>query len=426
MMTSGVVMGCTSTDDAGDVAEAPTYYQDIKPIMDAHCVGCHQEGAIGQGLLTDYANVAMRAPAIATAVTSRTMPPWLADADCNDYLHDPSLADDQVAAINAWVDAGTPEGEPSTATQALQGDGAESMSRIDHTLTMPVDYSPVLSPEDYRCFIVDWPEDQASFVTGIGFNPGNASTVHHIIAFLAPPGEVAKYEQLDAAEAGAGYTCYGGPGGEQDINTAFLGAWAPGAGAYDFPAGTGVPVEPGSKIIMQVHYNLVTWDGEPDRTSIDVMVDTSVEREAQWAFFADPTWFFGGEMPIPAGDPDVVHTFSMDPTGYIGGDFDVYQVGVHMHTRGTKATFDVVRPDESEQCVLDVPRWDFDWQFPYRLQEPVRVSEGDQLRITCHWDNSPGNQPFVGGMQTPPVDINWGDGTKDEMCLGLVYVTTDL
>jgi hypothetical protein len=152
-----------------------------------------------------------------------------------------------------------------------------------------------------------------------------------------------------------------------------------------------------------------------------------VEKEAQWQFYADPSWFFGGEMVIPAGDPDVVHTFSMDPTAYLGGDFDVYHVGLHMHTRGTEATLDIVRAESADEtCLLDIPRWDFNWQAPYRLQQPVRVSQGDQLRITCHWDNSQQNQPSVNGMPMAPNELNWGEGTGDEMCLGLLYVTTDM
>ena len=248
-----------------------------------------------------------------------------------------------------------------------------------------------------------------------------------MIAFVATPEQVPLYEEIDASEDGPGYTCYGGPGGPQDGNTGFLGGWAPGTDPYDFPAGTGVRMEPGSKVILQVHYNQVTWDGEPDNSSIDVMVAPSVAKEAQWAFFANPQWIFSGAMPIAAGDPDAVHSFALDPTPYFGGAFDVYQVGVHMHTRGTEATLDVVRAETNEEsCLLDVPRWDFDWQFPYRLIEPTRINPGDHLRLTCHWDNSLENQPYVGGMAMPPSDLNWGEGTNDEMCLGLVYITTDI
>lgn len=420
------VSGCSDDPEPTEPSEEVSYYADIQPIMAAHCVDCHSEGAIGQGLLTDYANVAARAPAIESATKARTMPPWLADGECNDYHGDRSLSQEQIDTIARWVAQGAPEGDPSEAPAVQKNDEATGMTRVDQTIEMPVDYEPRLSPDDYRCFIVDWPESETKFVTGIGFNPGNSTTVHHVIAFMATPAQVATYQALDDAEEGPGYTCYGGPGGPNDGTTGFLGGWAPGTDPYDFPAGTGVRVDPGSKVVMQVHYNQITWNGEPDRTSVDVMLADSVDKEAQWAFYANPQWIFGLDMPIPAGDPDVVHSFSLDPTGFFGGAFDMYQVGLHMHTRGTQATLDIVRENSDEACLLDIPRWDFDWQFPYRLKEPVRIDKGDQLRITCHWDNSPENQPSVGGMPMPPQDLNWGEGTNDEMCLGLVYLTTDI
>jgi hypothetical protein len=94
-----------------------------------------------------------------------------------------------------------------------------------------------------------------------------------------------------------------------------------------------------------------------------------------------------------------------------------------MHTRGTSATLDTLRADGGDECLLDIPRWDFNWQFPYRLVEPTTLNPGDKLRITCHWDNSPQNQPAVDGMPMAPGDLNWGEGTGDEMCLGAIYAS---
>ena len=39
------------------------------------------------------------------------------------------------------------------------------------------------------------------------------------------------------------------------------------------------------------------------------------------------------------------------------------------------------------------------------LAEPLEV-ENPTIRIECHWDNSGSD------------DIDWGEGTGDEMCLG--------
>jgi hypothetical protein len=170
----------------------------------------------------------------------------------------------------------------------------------------------------------------------------------------------------------------------------------------------------------------VSWDGKPDRTNVDLKIDKSVAREATWAFFTSPTWAFNYDMPIPAGDPDVEHSFAMDITPFFGGPVAIHDVTLHMHTRGTEATLDILRADQNNECLLDIPRWDFNWQYPYRLAQPTTVVAGDQLRITCHFNNSPENQPVIDGMQTAPQDLNWGEGTHDEMCLGAIYATAPL
>lgn len=417
--------GCGGAEPAQDTI-APTYHQDVGPIVAEHCASCHQPGAIGPGSLLEYAQIAARAPFIKQVVVDRVMPPWLAAPGCSDYEHNRALSDDDIATIAAWVDAGAPEGEASAAL-VTAAPPAGGMSRIDHTLSLPEAYEPHKKPDDYRCFLIDWPEDEVSFVTGFGVSPDNLTTVHHVIAFVARPSQVKAYEALDRAEEGAGYTCYGGPGGGNSGETGFLGAWAPGNPPADYPAGTGVRMEPGSKVILQVHYNMVTYDGRPDRSSIQLKVDSSVDREASWAFFANPAWVFGGDMPIPAGDPDVEHSFALDVTAFVspGRGVTLYEAGLHMHTHGVAAKLDIVRQNGNDECVLDIPRWDFDWQFPYRLTSAKRFEPGDQLRIGCRFDNSPTNQPIVDGVLVPPRDITWGEGTDDEMCLGMLYIVPD-
>jgi hypothetical protein len=283
---------------------------------------------------------------------------------------------------------------------------------------------PEKDPDDYRCFLLDWPETEVSYVTGFGARPGNPQVVHHVIAFLIPPERAASYQALDAAEPGAGYTCFGGPGGGNDPDVGWIGAWAPGRQGADFPEGTGLEIQPGSKIALQVHYNTANGK-QPDQTAVDVRLDSSVDKRAKWQFFADIQWLFAGGMPIPAGEADVQHAFEIDPTPFVfGGDpFVIHSVGLHMHTRGTSAALSLTRKDGAKECMLDIPRWDFHWQYNYDLAEPRVVSPGDKLGIGCHFDNSAANQPTVDGEQVPPKDLQWGEGTGDEMCLGALYVS---
>lgn len=409
----------STTNDA-----AITYHRDVRPILEQKCVGCHQDGQIGEGPLDSYGDVVARSTIVEQQVRDRLMPPWHAGKDCNDYRFDPSLTQEEIDLIVGWVDDGTPEGDPAD-MPPIEPEEQPELSRVDLSLEMPEPYTPdATQSDDYRCFAVDFPGDSTQYVTGIGVHPGNASTVHHVIAYFVGPDQVDEVAALDDADPGLGYTCFGGAGTSFQ-STGMLAGWVPGAAPSDLPTGTGIRIEPGTKVILQVHYNMVTWDGEPDRTRLDLRIDDEVDREAWLQFFTNPQWPLAKAMPIPAGDPDVSHGFTAKNIAQFiadGSAFDVYSAGLHMHTRGRTASMRVQHADDSESCLVEIPRWDFNWQGSYGFTQPVRVEPGDAMSIACSWDNSPQNQPIVDGSQMPPQDINWGEGTDDEMCLGTIYM----
>ena len=276
-----VIAGCGSDGgvetDSG--ATGLTYYKDVKPIIDAKCATCHVEGGVAPFALTSYALVKPQAGVAMLALQDGTMPPWKANRDCNEYHGDFSLTDTQQQTIIDWVLADAPEGDPNNEGQALP-DTRETLSRVDETLSMAQPYTPQLSPDDYRCFLIPWPEKFTStkYVTGFRAAPGNFKVVHHVIAYLAAPNEVSTYEDLDAQESGPGFTCFGGSGGPAQQ---WIGGWAPGNLGSDFPAGTGIAVEPGSMIVLQVHYNTTAGEISPDATSIEVKLDDSVDNGRQ-------------------------------------------------------------------------------------------------------------------------------------------------
>jgi hypothetical protein len=73
--------------------------------------------------------------------------------------------------------------------------------------------------------------------------------------------------------------------------------------------------------------------------------------------------------------------------------------------------------------LLDVQNWDFGWQRTYMLRKPVTLNPGEKLALRCQWDNSPENQPIIEGIRIIPRDVRWGEGTFDEMCLGVFSYT---
>lgn len=421
------------TTGSGIDDAAVTYYRDAKSILDARCGQCHTPGNIAPFSLQTYEEAKMWADAILGSIDDGVMPPWPPDNACRSYAHDRSLTAEERETLQQWVDLGAHAGDPAEAPAP-----PEPPTPIDYTfeLQMAEPYAPTIAPDEYRCFLLEWPEDEERFVTAFSVTPGERQIVHHVIAFAIPPAEAAKYQALDDDDPDPGYLCYGGPGGGGGADAArvpWLGAWVPGSNSGAMPEGTGLRVQPGSLIALQMHYH--TYPGaEPDQSRVQFRTAPSVEREAVVMPFTNIDWVLGSEpMHLPAGEADVVHKTEADPTNFLpylfpdgpfkaGDSFEIHNAALHMHTLGTQIKVDVVK-DSGDECLLDIPRWDFQWQGNYDLTEKVRFEPGDRLRLECHWDNSAANQPFVDGAQIAPKDVYWGEGTGDEMCLAVLYIS---
>ncbi len=397
VILAGVIAsGCTAP------APAPQWYGEIQPIVLENCAGCHVDGGIAPFPLTSYAEVSIIAQEVASSVEDRTMPPWPAAADCQAYDNDLSLTDAEIAAITAWADAGAPEGDPALAVSNDEESPSEELSRVDHTLGMTNPYLPTAQPDEFRCFVLDDVVEN-TYVTGLHVIPGNEAMVHHVEAFLVPPSQVATVEALDQQDDGEGYACMGTPVGDALIP--LLGAWAPGGNTADFPDNTGIWVQTGSRIVLYMHYSTVTTP-QPDQTVIELSTEDSVLYPASFSMLTNFGWMLDpSTMSILPGQT-TTHEFVRNNSQ----PSVLHSVALHMHTLGDSGTLQLLRPS-GDECLLDIPRWDFHWQRRYTFADPIAVASGDQLKISCTWTNDTEN----------PVE--WGERTNDEMCLGFVYET---
>ena len=400
----------TDTTDTTDAAvpAAPTWHADVAPIITASCAGCHSEGAIGGFSLTTMAEVEAWSQAVYVAVESGTMPPWLAADDCSTYQQDFSLSSAEVQTVLDWIDGGMPEGDPDAALP-IETWRPAALDRVDLTLEMPISYTPKQAPDDYRCFVMEWPYEETVWVTGYEVVPGNDTVVHHVIPFLISPENAEEYRQLDAADSEEGYTCYGSPGGSITTLTTsrWLGAWAPGGGASTTPAGTGLEVKPGSLVVMQVHY-FIEAEPSADLSTLNLRIESEEQQWADVQPWTNPIWLAGVGMDIPANTEGVTHSFSYTTESR----FNINSAMLHMHNLGVSGRLSVLHTDGSETCLLDIPQWDFNWQRDYWLTEPYTIEPGETLSLTCTWDNP------------TDADIAWGDGTGDEMCLGITTISS--
>ena len=325
-------------------------------------------------------------------------------------------------------------------------------------LAMPAAYTPSsptgVGNDDYRCFLLDPALDEDAFITGYDVQPGTPGTVHHVIMFRVPPELVSQAEAADRATPGQGWTCFGDAGipaasGSVD-DVPWLGAWAPGGGERLLADDLGTPVEAGSQVVMQVHYNLLAGT-EPDVTAARLRL-ASGEKDlaplrtmllpAPVELPCRPNHSDGELCRRDAAVRDVVARFG--PSGNIANGLHLFcgrqppgpeqscdsqvesastlrAVAGHMHLLGRSITIDVNPGTPDEKRVLDIPVWDFDDQGATAVK-PVDLQRGDTVRVTCRHDQALRDVlPAFEGQEERYVV--WGEGTTDEMCLGMLLVT---
>ena len=327
------------------------------------------------------------------------------------------------------------------------------------TLTMPAAYTPSApygaGTDDYRCFVLDPHLQQDAFITGLNILPGTPDVVHHVILFRVPPASVPAVEAQDAAEKGQGWTCFGGTGLESrdgDLDDApWLGAWAPGGSEQLMAPDVGVPLQKGSRVIMQVHYNLLAGP-RPDVSATQLrlapasadldrletmLLPAPVELPCRPGHtqsllcdrataVADVQKRFGEEVgqtanylhilcgQVQAGPVQTCDRLIREPA-------TIRAVAGHMHLLGRSIRVEVDPGTPRARTVLDVPVWDFDNQGA-KAVKPVALRPGDRVRVTCRHDQRL-RDLLPAFKDQPERYVVWGEGTTDEMCLGILLVT---
>ncbi|KAB8180127.1 monooxygenase [Microbispora catharanthi] len=320
------------------------------------------------------------------------------------------------------------------------------------TLTVPEPYRPSApsgGTDEYRCFLVDPGLTGPAFLTGSRFLPQNTDIVHHAIIFRVGPKEAEAARRADAATPGEGWTCFGDAGIE---NGAWVGSWAPGVDETLLRQKVGYPLPAGSQMVLQIHYNLLGGAGGTDRSGIRLRLadDASGRAPLETGLIAGPI-----ELPCTAEESgplcerkaaveDVAHRFGEQARQMVDGltrmcgrgepprprstqhcdmpireDATLYAVAGHMHLLGRSIRIDLNPGKPDARTLLDIPAYNFDDQAIRPLAQPLEIKAGDTLRVTCTHDA--GLRAMLPALHgSPPRYVVWGEGTSDEMCLGLL------
>ncbi|OLF14966.1 monooxygenase [Actinophytocola xanthii] len=315
--------------------------------------------------------------------------------------------------------------------------------------------------DEYRCQVIDPGLTKTAFLTGTQVTPENVAIAHHAIVYAVPPGGAAAVREQDAKTPGLGWQCFGGtgvPGAEvEEGDAAWVDTWTPGGTETLFTQDAGFKLEPGSLVVLQIHYNLLATDGKPagsDRSAVRLRLTDGTPRTREFvtwpldaptdlpcaadesgplcdraASIADVTKRFGPEVggsadeqleecgqsaPKPGNTQTCDHEVP-EPMTLFGG------LG-HMHLLGRAIKVELNPGTPNAKVVLDVPQFDFDNQRLMKLPSPVEIVPGDTLRVTCTHDAGLRKRlPQLSKL--PPRYVVWGDGTSDEMCTGIMTVS---
>jgi len=424
------------SSQANPSVKSPTFNKDVAPIFFKKCAECHRPGESAPMSLLSYEDARPWAKAIREKVASREMPPWHADPRVGEFANDRRLAQSEIDTITAWVDGGAQEGNPKDLPPAPQFADGWGIGKPDLVLEMSEEYAlEANGPDEYQNFYIPTIFTEDKYVQMAEARPGNRKIVHHIVAFVLPPGsaEVAqsprenRNEVIDAslnktpfyrdgslvrtrAETPVYDNAAETPEKLRSLNNNadnFLTAYAPGHNPDIWEHGLAKKISAGSTIRLQVHYSKVAGSTQKDRSMIGLVFAKEPPKRLLQTSAVSNVFF---KIPPGAENHKVTAVWT------IPRELQIYALLPHMHLRGKAMEYRVVYPDGKSETLLNVPNYSFAWQTGYRLKVPKLIPKGSRIEVTGYFDNSAKNK----FNPDPSKEVRYGEPTYDEMMMGFL------
>src|SRR5712692_8217953 len=401
-----------------------TYYRDVLPILQEHCEVCHRMGGIAPISFGNYEMARRYAEAIRLVTENKSMPPWFAVAGIGRFSNDPSLSGEEIATLTAWAAAKAPAGDAHDAPAPRNWAAGWSIPQPELVvkMTQPVEL-PASGNVDYTYEIVPTYFEEDRWVQMAEVLPSARANVHHAVVYIRPPnsnwlrhapvGEAFTAETLTDAEdrRGAHWT-------DNDI----LLVYAPGSSPDEWPAAMAKFVPAGSDLVFQMHY---TTNGKSVADQSSVGMVFAKQPPTQQVLTLQLT---NDHLVIQPG----AENYSVEARGTLPNDATLLSFFPHMHLRGKRFEYNVIRHAQTHQSRGDgrggAPElqietllrvnYHFHWQMSYRLAEPRLLKAGTELQAVAWYDNSTSNPH----NPDPTAAVRWGEQTYDEMMIGFFDV----
>jgi peroxiredoxin len=371
-----------------------TYTKQIARIFQKRCIDCHRAGEIGPFPLTTYDEAVGWAEMIREVTSEERMPPWHASPEHGTFANDASLSDAEKSLIEQWVENGAPEGDPKDLPPAKKFVEGWRIGQPDQVVYMRDEpYAvPAKGEVRYQYFQVDPGFTEDKWIKAAECRPGNRAVVHHIIVLIQTPGKGLRNREIEG------------------VHSEFLTATAPGALPMILKPGMAKLVPAGSRFVFQMHYT-PNGTAQEDRSCVGLVF--ADPKEVQHQVGTDKAANAGFRIPAGADDHKV------EATHRFRKDMLLISLFPHMHLRGKAFRYTAIYPDDRREVLLDIPRYDFNWQNGYELISPKRMPAGTRLFCEAWFDNSAGNL----ANPDPTKSVRWGDQTWEEMMIGYFDAT---
>jgi hypothetical protein len=340
--------------------------------------------------LSNYHDASAWADMIVEVTQDRRMPPWHASPGIGEFSNDSRLSDDELETLRAWAGSGTPRGNPDNDPKPLEFAEGWLLPRTPDLIVPMRDrpFSVAAKGEvKYQYFVADPKLEKDIWVSGMEIVPGNRGVVHHILVFARD-----KKTKQDL-------------GGERS----FLVGYVPGTRAHMMEAGYAKRIPANSQLIFQVHY---TPNGtkQTDLSKVGfILADPeTITHEVMTTSCVEP------RFRIPPGDSEC-KVEAMLPEKLPA--CELLSLSPHMHLRGKSFRYTLVSPQGERTTLLDIPKYDFNWQTEYQLKQKMPIAEGSKMYCEAAFDNSTNNP----NNPDPKAWVTWGDQTYEEMMIGYFH-----
>jgi hypothetical protein len=386
-----------------------TFSKDVAPILYKHCTGCHRPGTVAPMSLLTYKDARPWAKSIRDKIVDGEMPPWHADPKIGRFANARMLTEAERETLVGWANTGSREGDPADLPKAPAYADGWSIGKPDLVARMEKPYEvPADGVIEYQWFSFPTNLTEDKWIKSMEIRPGDATVVHHVLAYAWSPDMPPRQRLVRVDEAFA--TPSSRSSTDKPIG-AFLMVVASGTGAYTFPQGSGRLLRKGTVITFQMHYT-TNGTATRDQTEIGfVFAKEPPPSEMRAAFFSN------ARFTIPPG----VDNHRIDAEATFLEDVKMWSLFPHTHLRGKRYEYRLVYPDGRNDLVLSVPKYDFEWQTEYHFAEPLSVPKGTKIVGSAWYDNSANNR----FNPDPKAEVKWGDQTWEEMMFNVVSFTAD-